>query len=139
MGSTDSSRYRSHSTSGPEVYLSGYCQVYIEDSPSHPLIKLNIQMERKMFGGQHRQQQVQESQYIRSGSLSLRILPGIFTGQSFHPVIKLNIEMEGEMLVGSTDTAGTGVTVHRVRKFISPDIARYIQRTVLSSTDKTKY
>jgi hypothetical protein len=36
------SKYRSYSTSGPEVYLSGYCQVYIEDSPSHPLIKLNI-------------------------------------------------------------------------------------------------
>ncbi len=29
------------------------------------------------------------------------------------------------MLVGSTDRASTGVTVHPVRKFISPDIARY--------------
>jgi hypothetical protein len=28
VGSTDSSKYRSYSTSGPEVYLSGYCQVF---------------------------------------------------------------------------------------------------------------
>ncbi len=41
--------------------------------------------------------------------------------------------------MGNTDTAGTGVTVHPVRKLITPDIARYIKRTVLSSTDKTKY
>ncbi len=78
-----------------------------------------------MCGRQHRQQQVQESQYIRSGSLYLRILPGNYRGQSSHPLIKLNIQMKGKMLIGSTDSSRYRSHKHPVRKFIFPDIARY--------------
>ncbi len=116
LGASTDSRSGSCSTSDPEVlYLrispciggqstskTEYCEwrwrclgASTDSSrSSYPLIKLNIEME------------VRKLQYIRSGSLSLRILPGIYSiCRSVLSLIKLNIEMEGEMLVGSTHSS----------------------------------
>ncbi len=72
-----------------------------------------------MCGGQ----QVRKLQYIRSGSLSLRILPCI-GGQSSHPLQKLNIVNGGGDVGGPAQTQQVrkfkyGESLHPVRKFTS--------------------
>jgi hypothetical protein len=67
-------------------------------------------------------------------------LPGIYRGQSFSSTDKAKyLDGEEDVWWAAQTAAGTGVTVHPVRKFISQDIARYIYRIVLSSSDKAKY
>ncbi len=110
-------------------------------------------MEVEMFRDQHRQQQVRKLQYIRYGSLSLRILPGTYGGQSSHPLqnwmLWIEVEVCGgqhrqQQVLSSIDKTkywdgSPEVTVYPIRKFISSDIAMYWRPILSSPTSKTEY